>query len=109
LHRRAVANAEGRERMEAALTERGLAHTRSQANFVYAAMPTAAAAIATMLSSRGVIIRAMSGNWIRVTIGSEKENLMFLSALDEVLGSVGERYDSEGSLGNGGSVGQNES
>ena len=42
-------------------------------------------AVADRFTGLGVIVRPMSGGWLRVTIGSEAENQRFVEALDEVL------------------------
>ena len=40
---------------------------------------------AAAFTNRGVIIRPMSGGWVRVTIGTEAENQRFVAVLDEVV------------------------
>jgi histidinol-phosphate aminotransferase len=67
------------------LTERSLPHAESQANFVYFELPIDAGESADLFMRQGVIVRPMSDGWLRVTIGSAKENRRFVQALDEVL------------------------
>lgn len=85
LKRRIEANAAGRHHLLGALVERSLAPTPSQTNFVYFETPHRADVATGMLESRGVIVRPMSGRWLRVTIGHEGENERLVSALDAVL------------------------
>jgi histidinol-phosphate aminotransferase len=86
--RRVTENAAGRLLLEGAIGERDLPHSRSQANFVYLELPAPSARTAGDFMAHGVIIRPMSGNWLRVTVGTESENARFLSALDMVLTSL---------------------
>jgi histidinol-phosphate aminotransferase len=85
LQRRIEANAAARHHLLGAIAERSLPHTESHTNFVYLEVPLPADAAAKMLGGRGVIVRPMSGGWLRVTIGTPAENQRFLVALDEVL------------------------
>lgn len=79
---RADANTAGRLKLEQGLTERGIEHAPSQANFV-AMMIDESADVADRLLKEGVIVRPM-GPIIRVTVGTEGENRSFLRALDAV-------------------------
>ena len=79
---RADANTEGRLQLEQGLTELGIEHAPSQANFV-AMMIDESAEVADRLLKEGVIVRPM-GPIIRVTVGTEGENRRFLRALDAV-------------------------
>ena len=82
LAERAAANTAGRLQLEDGLTERGIEHVPSQANFV-AMMVDESADVAERLLKEGVIVRPM-GPIIRVTVGTEGENRRFLRALDAV-------------------------
>jgi len=84
LERRIRVNAAARHHLLGALAERSLPHTDSHTNFVYFELGIDADAAAAAFTSRGVIVRPMSGRWLRVTVGAEKENRRFLDALDEV-------------------------
>jgi histidinol-phosphate aminotransferase len=85
LERRKTANASARHQLQGVLTERSLPHAESQANFVYFELPIDAGESANLFMRQGVIVRPMSGGWLRVTVGSDKENRRFVRALDEVL------------------------
>ncbi len=86
LERRARANAAGRHHLTGVMSERGIAQADSHTNFVYFKMPTDdSKAASDEFTARGVIIRPMSGGWMRVTVGSESENQRFVEVLDEVL------------------------
>jgi histidinol-phosphate aminotransferase len=85
LKRRIEANAAARHHLLGALAERSLPHTQSHTNFVYFETAHRADAAAAMFTSRGVIVRPMSGRWLRVTIGHDDENRRLIAALDEVL------------------------
>jgi histidinol-phosphate aminotransferase len=80
---RVKANALGREAIEAELATRGLEHWPSQTNFVLFRPGGPAEAVAEALLRLGVIVRPM-GPFIRVTVGTERENEMFLDGLDTV-------------------------
>ncbi|HET6391631.1 MAG TPA: histidinol-phosphate transaminase [Blastococcus sp.] len=73
-----------RERLTAALRERGLDVSDSQANFVWLAVGEEAAGLAAALEARAVITRPFAGEGVRVTVGTPEEDDVFLAALDEV-------------------------
>lgn len=83
--RRVESNAAARHHLLGVLSERGLAHTDSEANFVYLETPHPVEGAAALFTDRGVIVRPMSGRWIRVTVGSEEENRRFVASLDEII------------------------
>jgi histidinol-phosphate aminotransferase len=85
LERRKSANASARHQLQDVLAERSLPHAESQANFVYFELSIDAADAANLFMRQGLIVRPMSGGWLRVTVGSEEENRRFVQALDEVL------------------------
>jgi histidinol-phosphate aminotransferase len=91
LRRRVEANAAGRHHLQGALAERSLGHTESHTNFVYFELGIPADEAADRFTALGVIVRPMSGGWLRVTIGSESENRRFVEALDRVLADAGRR------------------
>jgi histidinol-phosphate aminotransferase len=68
------------------LADRGLEVADSQTNFVYTGLGDRAEAVTQGLLERGVIVRptAIKG-WLRIGVGSERENEMLLGALGEVL------------------------
>jgi histidinol-phosphate aminotransferase len=80
-------NLKERDRVTAALTARGLAVPPSQANFILVDLKRPARAVYDALLRKGVIVRPFGSlpSSLRVTIGTERENDRFLSALGEVL------------------------
>ncbi len=82
---RARSNADERERLERELAMREVEFVPSQANFVYLHQgPTAF----SDFMAEGVIVRAMSEDWIRVTVGTADENDRFLATLDRLRSKV---------------------
>jgi histidinol-phosphate aminotransferase len=73
-----------RSRLTAALRDRGLDVSDSQANFVWLAVGEEAAGLAAALEARAVITRPFAGEGVRVTVGSPEEDDVFLAALDDV-------------------------
>ncbi len=95
LRRRMEANSAGRHYLVGALSERGLEHAESHTNFIYFEMPSDdSKGIAGEFTARGVIIRPMSGGWMRVTVGTEEENHRFVEVLDEVVDSMSDQISS---------------
>jgi histidinol-phosphate aminotransferase len=88
LERRVRSNAAARHHVLGALAERSLTHTESHTNFVYFELGLPATESSALFTERGVIVRPMSGGWIRVTIGNELDNRRFVGALDEVLSGL---------------------
>lgn len=79
-----------RRHLDAALGERGLEQTGSQANFAWMSLGGRdEGAVMRGLGERGVIVRSGTDlgepGWLRVTYGTRPENDRFLSALDETL------------------------
>jgi histidinol-phosphate aminotransferase len=81
-------NRRGMEQLVAGLKRLGLEHIPSHGNFVTFKAGNAAA-VNQKLLKQGVIVRPIGGyglpEWLRVTIGSEPENLRFLDALEKAL------------------------
>jgi histidinol-phosphate aminotransferase len=73
-----------RDRLTAALRERGMDVEDSQANFVWLPLGERAVEFAAALESRAVITRPFAGEGVRVTVGSPEENDTFLAAVDDV-------------------------
>jgi histidinol-phosphate aminotransferase len=88
VRRRCAAVTGERERLTAALRERGLDVSDSQANFVWLPTGERTAELAAALESRAVITRPFAGQGIRVTVGTTEEDDVFLAALDEVLAAA---------------------
>ncbi|RBY77738.1 histidinol-phosphate transaminase [Geodermatophilus sp. TF02-6] len=84
VRRRVAAVVAERARLTAALRERGLDVSDSQANFVWLAVGEDAADLAAALEARAVITRPYAGGGIRVTVGTPSEDDVFLAALDAV-------------------------
>ena len=75
-----------RDRLVAALRERGLTVPESDANFALFGVFDDRHAIWRALLDRGVLIRETGpAGWLRVTVGTPEENARFVAALDEVL------------------------
>ena len=83
--RRVAAVVAERDRLTAALRERGHEVPDSQANFVWLPLGEPTAEVAAALEGRGVITRPFAGEGIRVTVGTPEEDDVFLAALDEVV------------------------
>ncbi len=77
--------------LQEGLAALGLKHAESQANFVWVTLPEWCEedAIVAGLSARGVLVRAGGAlgreRALRVTVGTERENRLFLEALAELL------------------------
>ena len=89
VRRRCAAVVAERERLTAALRERGLEVSDSQANFVWLPVGEQTTRLAAELEARAVITRPFAGEGIRVTIGTPEEDDIFLAALDAVRTSAG--------------------
>ena len=88
LERRVKANEAARHQLLGVLAERSLPHTESHANFLYFEIGLPGEEAAARFTERGVIVRPMSGGWLRVTIGAEHENQRLVEALDGVLSGL---------------------
>src|SRR3954463_12524221 len=84
VRRRCAAVVAERDRLTAALRERGFDVSDSQANFVWLPLGEHAADVAAALEARAVITRPFAGDGIRVTVGTPEEDDIFLAALDDV-------------------------
>ncbi|TVY08448.1 histidinol-phosphate transaminase [Paenibacillus cremeus] len=82
-------NTEGRQWLYQALDTLGLSYTESMSNFVLVELGSGAQQIYERLMRKGIIVRygAIWGlpQCVRVTVGTEEENRLFISALSEVL------------------------
>lgn len=85
-------NTAGKQQLENGFKELGLQYVPSYANFVLVHMGPKALEINQALLKRGVIVRPVSGDglpeWLRVSIGLETENALFLKALTAVLPEI---------------------
>jgi histidinol-phosphate aminotransferase len=89
LQRSRALNDEELPRLEAALADLGLQVAPSQANFVLVDLGRGARMTYEALLQRGVIVRPMAGyglpSHLRITVGTEAENVRLLATLREVL------------------------
>src|SRR3954462_7598015 len=84
VRRRCAAVVAERDRLPAALRDRGFDVSDSQATFVWLPVGEETAALAAALETRAVITRPYAGEGIRVTVGTPEEDDVFLAALDDV-------------------------
>ncbi|GIP36155.1 histidinol-phosphate transaminase [Paenibacillus sp. J2TS4] len=88
IRRTLAVNEEGRRLLYSAFEARGIHYTPSMSNFILVELGDEAEAVYKLLLEEGVIVR-FGGTWglnghLRVTIGTEQENLIFIHALDKV-------------------------
>ncbi|NND03505.1 MAG: histidinol-phosphate transaminase [Acidimicrobiia bacterium] len=83
---RAKANARGRDQLAAGLDELGVAHVPSETNFILILIrpETSAVELTESMLQRGVIVRPF-GDYIRVTVGTEAENVRFLETIGDLI------------------------
>ncbi len=77
-------NARGRDQLAAGLGDLGVGHLDSQTNFVFTGPFDDAAGLCDRLLQLGVIVRQF-GPYVRVTTGTEAENIRFLDSLGDLL------------------------
>lgn len=83
---RRTANAEAVSGLTQALRDRGLEVADSQTNFLYVGLGTRAPNVTQRLLEHGVIVRpAAPPGWLRITVGTDRENEMLLDALDSLM------------------------
>lgn len=70
-----------RRRLGAALEELGYRVPPSQANFLLLPVPGRSEELATACEARGIIVRPLGPDAVRVTVGTPRENDRFLAAL----------------------------
>jgi histidinol-phosphate aminotransferase len=89
LQKSAQLNANGMQTFTQAFRQMGLGYIPSVGNFISVDMGKTAQPIYLGLLKCGVIVRPVANyempNHLRITIGTEKENATFLSALQKVL------------------------
>ncbi len=79
-------NAQERARLHAALGELGFETAPSQCNFVFCGVKRPARELFNALLKRGVIIRPVGPEHVRITVGTPRENDRLLGALKDELG-----------------------
>ncbi|HUG08170.1 MAG TPA: aminotransferase class I/II-fold pyridoxal phosphate-dependent enzyme, partial [Acidimicrobiia bacterium] len=85
LERRRSENAARRHHLVGALAEREIPTAESHTNFIFFELGDQTEEVVEQMTSKGVIIRAMGGGWVRITIGNDEENRRFIDALDTAL------------------------
>lgn len=81
-------NVNGKTYLYSAFTSLGIEYTPTYANFILCKIPDASEII-KKLEERGIIVRGMFGvgpDYVRITIGTEKENELLIKNLKELLG-----------------------
>jgi histidinol-phosphate aminotransferase len=78
-------NVAGRAQIEDRLSELGIEHVPSQANFVYFKLGASTETVTDAFLDHGVILRPFNGGWVRVSVGDHHENDRFLEALGKEL------------------------
>lgn len=81
---RAKANARGRDQIAAGLDRLGVRHIPSETNFILFQPDINAGELTDQMLQRGVIVRQF-GRFIRVTVGTEAENVRFLETLGDLI------------------------
>lgn len=91
VERTIAVNHEGRCFYEQAFAERGIEYVPSHANFILVKVGDGDRVFSEMLR-KGVIVRAMRGyklpDYVRISIGTQRENLRCMEVLDEVMSAV---------------------
>lgn len=81
---RAKTNARGRDQLAAGLDQLRVSHVPSETNFILFRPDHEASHLTDKMLQRGVIVRQF-GRFIRVTVGTETENVRFLETLGELI------------------------
>ncbi|MBI4814924.1 MAG: histidinol-phosphate transaminase [Deltaproteobacteria bacterium] len=80
---------EGRQQLAEGFVALGLAHIPSDASFIVVRLPRSAAEVERALVARGIFVRSLTGygmpDALRITVGPEDANAIFLDALADVL------------------------
>lgn len=79
-------NLEGRNYLYEEFDKMNFYYPQSETNHIFVNIEQNGQDTFTELQKKGVIIRPMGGNFIRVSIGTMKENKIFIEKLKEVLG-----------------------
>ncbi|WP_202708242.1 histidinol-phosphate transaminase [Sporosalibacterium faouarense] len=78
-------NKEGKNFLYKAFDEMGLEYAPSETNHIFVNVEKDANEIFVNLQKKGMIIRPITGTWIRVSIGTAEQNKKFIDLLKEVL------------------------
>ncbi|OQY08915.1 MAG: histidinol-phosphate transaminase [Fusobacteriia bacterium 4572_132] len=76
-------NEEGKKYLYSELDKLDLKYVKTYANYIYIDMKEEGQKVFEALLKKGVIIRAMKGNFIRVTVGTMEESRLFIEKLKE--------------------------
>lgn len=79
-------NDEGKEYLYKELDKMGIKYAKTYANYIYMNVEKNGMEVFNDLLKKGVIVRAMPGNFIRVTIGTRDENKIFIQEFKGVVG-----------------------
>ena len=88
LRERFEMNRSGVGYIESAFEARGIEFVLTQANYVWTCLGPGTRSTIQALLERGTIIRPVSDEWTRVSIGTQQENRRFVADLDHVLAAV---------------------
>jgi histidinol-phosphate aminotransferase len=88
IERSVSSNNAGKEFLYAELDELDVKYVPTEANFIFMMPGADSGVLNNALLQRGVIVRPMGPEAIRVTIGTESENSAFIKALADALGEV---------------------
>ncbi|EOD01143.1 histidinol-phosphate transaminase [Caldisalinibacter kiritimatiensis] len=78
-------NKEGKEYLYKELNKMGIEYVPSETNHIFMNVNKDANEVFEALQRKGVIIRPITGTWIRVTIGTQEQNEVFIKCLNEVI------------------------
>ncbi|MBS4536844.1 histidinol-phosphate transaminase [Clostridium sp. D2Q-11] len=78
-------NKEGKEYLYSQFDDMDLEYAPSETNHIFVNVENDSNDIFVELQKRGMIIRPITGTWIRVTIGTMEQNKLFIKLLKEVL------------------------
>ncbi len=78
-------NLEGKDYLYSEFDGMGFDYPKTETNHIFVDIKTNGGEVFEELQKRGVIIRPMPGNFIRVSIGTMEENKMFVEKFKEVL------------------------
>ena len=79
-------NKEGKEYLYKCFEEMGIKYVPTEANYIFVDVGRDCNEVFVELQKRGVIIRPIKENFVRITIGTMQQNQRLVSQLKEVLG-----------------------
>lgn len=78
-------NDEGKKYLYLELDRLNIKYTKTYANYIYMNVGRSGIDLFNQLLAKGIIVRAMAGDFIRVTIGTQDENEAFIKELEGVM------------------------